>query len=273
MILYTDNDEFCCAWLRELVKQNQIPQGDVLCKSITDIHPDELKPYHSVHFFCGIGGWPLALRLAGWPDDEPVDTGSCPCQPLSEAGDGLGELDPRHLWPQFHRLISQRRPATVFGEQVASEDGLEWLDGVSLDLEELGYAVAACDLPAASVGLNHKRQRIFFSAYADGDGRKGLRLRAQPAREARQGGAYSKMALLAHDPFRSGPGWPQPLVRVLDDGLPGDVELLRGYGNAIAPEAGATFIQAAEAARLDLWARAGGRVGRLNAQVEEDFWG
>lgn len=258
MILYTDHDEFCCAWTRELIRQNQIPHGDVLCKSITDITPDELKPYHSVHFFVGICGWPLALRIAGWPDDEPIDTGSAPCQPLSGAGDMLGAADPRHLWPQFHRLIAQRRTPTVAGEQVASEDGLEWLDGVSLDLEELGYAVAACDLPAASVGLPHKRQRIFWFADSNGDGRKGFRLRAKPARAARQRGAYSKMALLAHDPFRSGPGWPAPLVRVLDDGLPGDVELLRGYGNAICPEVGAAFIEAAEEARCDL-------LGRINA--------
>lgn len=59
------------------------------------------------------------------------------------------------------------------------------------------------------------------------------------------------MALLAHDPFGPGPGWPAPLVRVLDDGLPGDVELLRGYGNAIYPEVGAAFIEAAEEARCD----------------------
>lgn len=252
MILYNDNDPFCCEMLKALVAAGAIPHGDVLCKSITEIQPDELKPYHSCHFFAGFGGWPLALRLAGWPDDEPIDTGSCPCQPLSGAGDGLGELDDRHLWPQWHRLIKERAPATIVGEQVASEDGLEWLDGISLDLEELGHAVIACDLPAASVGYPHKRQRIFWFADSDSDGRKGFRLRAKPAGIARQGGAYSKMALLAHDPFRPGPGWPQPLLRVLDDGVPGAVELLRGYGNAIVPEVGALFIQAAEEARCAL---------------------
>lgn len=255
MNLYTDNDPVCCAWITELIRQKLIPPGDVLCKSISDIQPDELARYTQSHFFAGISGWSRALELAGWPEGESVWTGSCPCQPFSGAGDQLGELDPRHLWPQFHRLIEKRRPATVFGEQVASEDGLEWLDGVSLDLEELGYAVIACDLPAASVGLHHKRQRFFWAAYSNSDGGKGLRLRAKPIGETRQGGAYSQMALLSHDPFRPGPGWPAPLVRVLDDGLPGDVELLRGYGNAIAPEAGAAFILAAEEARLGMSGR------------------
>lgn len=262
MNLYNDNDPFCCEWLRILIKHGLIPPGDVLCKSISEINPDELGKYTSCHFFAGIGGWPLALRLAGWPDDEPIDTGSCPCQPFSSAGKGLGHKDERHLWPEWHRIISVRNPSTIAGEQVASEEGLEWFDGVSLDLEERDYAVCASDLPAASVGLPHKRQRIFWFAHANRDGGKGFRLRAKPARQARQGGAYSKMALLSHDAFRSGPSWPQPLVRVLDDGLPGDVELLRGYGNAICPEVGAAFIEAAEAARCDLL----GRVEHQSAQ-------
>jgi hypothetical protein len=61
---------------------------------------------------------------AGWPDDEPIWTGSCPCQPFSAAGKGGGFADERHLWPAFHWLIEQCRPELVLGEQVASKDGL-----------------------------------------------------------------------------------------------------------------------------------------------------
>ncbi|MDH8228090.1 DNA cytosine methyltransferase, partial [Klebsiella pneumoniae] len=70
--------------------------------------------------FAGIGVWSHSLRLAGWPDDRPVWTGSCPCQPFSPAGKGDGFADERHLWPQFFHLISERRPQHVFGEQVAA---------------------------------------------------------------------------------------------------------------------------------------------------------
>ena len=107
-----------------------------------------------------------ALRLAGWPDDRPVWTGSPPCQPLSGAGRRKGHADKRHLWPAFHRLIAQRRPAIVFGEQVAGGDGLEWLAGVRADLEATGYAVGAANLCAAGVRAPHNRPRLYFAADA-----------------------------------------------------------------------------------------------------------
>jgi DNA (cytosine-5)-methyltransferase 1 len=110
------------------------------------------------------------LRLAGWPDDRAVWTGSCPCQPFSAAGKRGGTDDARHLWPEFYRLIAECRPATVFGEQVASKDGLAWLDIVSTDLEGADYAVGAADLCAAGVGAPHIRQRLYFVGHASSAG-------------------------------------------------------------------------------------------------------
>src|SRR5690606_31846020 len=116
--------------------------------------------YTQYHFFAGIGGWAYALRLAGWPDDWPVWTRSCPCQPYSQAGAIGGDDDPRALWRAWRCLKDQRRPSVVFGEQVASADGRRWLAGVRADLESMGYAVGAADLPAAGVGAPHIRQRL-----------------------------------------------------------------------------------------------------------------
>lgn len=166
-MLYNDNDAKACAWLRELIAAGHLPPGAVDGRSITEIQPHELENHAQCHFFAGIGGWPLALRLAGWPDDRPVWTGSCPCQPFSCAGKRRGTADERHLWPEFFRLIAQCRPPTVFGEQVASCDGREWLAGVFADLEGVGYAVAGADLCAAGVGAPHIRQRLFWVAYAE----------------------------------------------------------------------------------------------------------
>lgn len=167
-VYYNEFDPFAAAWLRELIKVGAVAPGEVDERDIRDVHPNDLRGFIQCHFFAGIGGWSYALRLAGWPDDRPVWTGSCPCQPFSAAGKGGGFADERHLWPAFHHLISQCRPSVVFGEQVASKDGLGWLDLVSADLEGTGYAVGAADLCAAGVGAPHIRQRLYWVADADG---------------------------------------------------------------------------------------------------------
>ncbi len=159
---YNEYDPKAAAWLRELIKQGHIADGVVDERSIEDVTPTELAGFTQCHFFAGIGVWSYALRRAGWADDRPVWTGSCPCQPFSAAGKGAGFDDERHLWPAFHHLISQCRPDVVLGEQVASKDGLAWLDLVCADLEETGYASGAVDLCAAGVGAPHIRQRLWW---------------------------------------------------------------------------------------------------------------
>jgi DNA (cytosine-5)-methyltransferase 1 len=171
---YNENDPRAAAWLRELIKQGAIADGEVDERSIEDIQPADVAGFTQCHFFAGIGGWSYALRLAGWPDDREVWTGSCPCQPFSEAGAKRGTADSRHLWPEFFRLIGECRPSTVFGEQVASKDGLAWLDIVSLNMESANYAIAAADLCAAGVKAPHIRQRLYFVAH---DSSKGLEIR------------------------------------------------------------------------------------------------
>jgi DNA (cytosine-5)-methyltransferase 1 len=158
---YNEHDAYAAQWLRNLITKGLIANGEVDTRSIVDVHPDELRGFTQCHFFAGIGGWSHALRLAGWPDDRPVWTGSCPCQPFSVAGKGLGADDPRHLWPHFHRLIAARRPPVVFGEQVAGAAGYGWLDGVRSDLAGEGYACEAFDIPACAVDAPHIRSRLY----------------------------------------------------------------------------------------------------------------
>jgi len=169
---YNEFDPYAAAWLRNLVAAGLIPAGDVDERSIVDVRGDDLAGYVQCHFFAGIAGWPLALRLAGWPDDRPVWTGSCPCQPFSAAGKRKGTADARHLWPDFFRLIRECSPPVVFGEQVASADGRDWLAGVRADLEDMAYAVGAADLCAAGVSAPHIRQRLWWVADAD-EGQRG----------------------------------------------------------------------------------------------------
>ncbi|MBX3017961.1 MAG: DNA cytosine methyltransferase [Bdellovibrionaceae bacterium] len=161
---YNENDPKAAAWLRELIKNGHIAQGEVDDRDIRDVTPADLAGFTQHHFFAGIGIWSYALRLAGWPDDRPVWTGSCPCQPFSAAGKGAGFADERHLWPAWHWLIQQCRPGVIFGEQVEGRDGLTWLDLVSTDLEATGYACGPVVLPAAGVGAPHARHRLWFVA-------------------------------------------------------------------------------------------------------------
>ena len=161
---YNEFDPFAAKWLRELIKDGLIAPGVVDERSITEVIPSDLSEFTQCHFFAGIGGWSIALRLAGWPDDRPVWTGSPPCQPFSVAGKQTGKSDERHLWPAFFDLIREQAPTTVFGEQVASAIRHGWFDDLQKDLEKQNYASAMAVLPACSVGAPHKRERLWYVA-------------------------------------------------------------------------------------------------------------
>lgn len=165
---YNEIDVQTAAWLKQLIRTGAINHGEVETRSIEVIQPRELERFQQAHFFAGIGVWSYALRSIGWPDDSPVWTGSCPCQPFSGAGRKGGFDDERHLWPDWFKLIKHQRPPVIFGEQVASKDGLTWLDSVCDDLEGAGYTVGAADLCAAGVGAPHIRQRLYFGAVRKG---------------------------------------------------------------------------------------------------------
>jgi DNA (cytosine-5)-methyltransferase 1 len=180
MNYYNEFDPFAAAWLRELIKDKLIPEGEVDERSIIDVDGKDLKGFTQCHFFAGIGGWSYALKLAGWSADRPVWTGSPPCQPFSVAGNKKGQDDERHLWPHFFSLIRECSPPTVFGEQVAAAIRTEWFDDLQADMENQGYATAMAVLPACSVGAPHKRERLFFVADSSSQRQQGSRELRRP---------------------------------------------------------------------------------------------
>ena len=184
-VIYNEIDGFACQWLRNLADADHIASGKINSVPIEKLTSHDVAEFAQFHAFAGIGVWSYALRLAGWPDDKPVWTGSCPCQPFSVAGRGKGTNDKRHLWPAWFRLIDKCRPPTIFGEQVASPAGRAWLAAVQADLETLGYKFAAADLCAAGVGAPHLRQRLFFVADSKGFGIDGTGCNERTARSAR----------------------------------------------------------------------------------------
>lgn len=241
---YNEHDPYCAAWLRNLIAAGHIADGDVDERSIEDVCPRDLRGYTQCHFFAGIGVWSYALRLAGWDDSRPVWTGSCPCQPFSAAGKGGGFADERHLWPAWFHLISQCRPGIVFGEQVANDGGLDWIDLVHADMEGANYAFGEKDLCAASIGAPNIRQRLFWVADAQSEG--GWRGPTLAQRYCAQPGGPSADIRPYAWPDGFGSGSNEPICNVLSPsyGDSGRVGRLRAYGNAINAEAAAAFIRA-----------------------------
>ncbi|MEI6059406.1 MAG: DNA (cytosine-5-)-methyltransferase [Bacteroidota bacterium] len=158
--------------------------------------------------FSGIGGFDLAAEWMGWnnvfhceinpfgqkilkqhfPNSIPyaditktnftihrgtidILTGGFPCQPYSVAGKRKGKEDERHLWPEMLRTIREIYPTYVVGENVPgiiSWDGGLVFNEVQTDLENEGYEVLPFLLPACSKNAPHKRERVWFVAYASG---------------------------------------------------------------------------------------------------------
>ena len=280
---YNEIDPYAAQWLRNLMAAGHIPDGDVDERSITDVQPMDLKGYAQCHFFAGIAGWSHALRLAGWPDDRPVWTGSCPCQPFSVAGKGRGKDDERHLWPHFFRLIRACRPTVVMGEQVAGKAGYGWFDGVRSNLEGESYTSRAVDIPACAVNAPHISLRLYWVATnmgnasrsgLSGDNRRRTRTQftdghasgdmahtnnARPQGHGRPFGEHDtprwqiQNGYCSSNSFWRDAEWltgadgktrrAKPRVRLLAHGVPARVGRLRAYGNAIVPPLAAEVIK------------------------------
>jgi DNA (cytosine-5)-methyltransferase 1 len=276
---YNEWDSFAAEWLKQLIKDGLIPDGEVDSRSIADVRPEDLKGFTQCHFFAGIGGWSRALQLAGWSPDRPVWTGSPPCQSFSTAGSRKGKDDERHLWPVFFDLIRECQPPTVFGEQVAAAIRFGWLDDLQNDFEAEGYASGAFVLPSGSIGAYHKRDRLFFTAKRVADPHNERHeWRSGDGRQAQRGFEHSGSVSLANSlgerpegfcgsgekritehsqirfwedseviycrdgKYRSIPT--EPALFPLAHGISNRVGILRGAGNAIVPQAAAEIIKA-----------------------------
>ena len=272
---FNEHDHEKAEALRVLMREGWIADGVVDERDIRDVVPSELSGFAQCHFFAGIGLWSVAARRAGIPDDFRFWSGSCPCQPFSTAGAGNGAADDRHLWPHWYWLIAQCEPDAVVGEQVASKDGLGWLDLVSADMEGSLYAGGALDLCSAGFGAPNIRQRLYMLWLADPDGcgQSGPWGMGQPG-DPETGGdrqehriiddGWSSGARLVRDPVRgptngfwSGAEWllcrdpdgpklrpVEPGTFCLAPGYPARNGELRAYGDAVNLEVATAFLQA-----------------------------
>jgi len=255
---YNEFDPYAAAWLRNLIIRGLIAPGDVDERSIEDICPDDLRGYTQCHFFAGIGVWSHSLRQAGWSDDRPVWTISCPCQPFSAAGSGDGFADERHLWPAAFHLVSECRPSTCIGEQVQEAIKHGWVDLIQTDLENIGYTFGATGLCAAGAGAPHIRQRLYWVGHTEHTGLEGHPRPNHPVDEPGRveagtsgsdaatgsavGGFWADAEWLD---FRDGKKRPvQPGLSPMAYRTPNHMGRCRAYGNAIVGPLATEFIAA-----------------------------
>ena len=162
--------------------------------------------------FCDIEEYPRQVLQKHWPhvkqykdikeltyerlkadgiNSIDIITGGYPCQPFSVAGRQKGEEDPRHLWPEYFRLVKELRPTWVIGENVSGHIKLG-LDTVIEDLESEDYAVRPFSISASSIGANHQRERIWIIAHLENSRRSQwprAQLREENENETREGNA------------------------------------------------------------------------------------
>jgi DNA (cytosine-5)-methyltransferase 1 len=257
--------------------------------------------------FSGIGGFSLGLERAGfttaafceiepycqavlrkhWPDVPIYDDirsltatalrrdgivvdvicGGFPCQGISAAGLRAGLQDDRSgLWSEYARLIGEIRPLYVIVENV--DDLLHrGLGRVLGDLAEIGYDAEWHCIPAAAVGADNIRDRIWIVAYPDSAGPQipYERWRQQrqeemgqdvAARDANGDGSRSSWRLspgaIGADAraisarlgssLSSAPAFPgldgagSPVLGRGEDGIPNRVDRMHAIGNAVVPQ-------------------------------------
>lgn len=225
--------------------------------------------------FAGIGGFSLAAKWTGWENVFLVEidpwlrnklkmnfkgthiygdikgfkgteykgridvlSGGFPCQPFSFSGQRKGPGDDRYLWPEMLRICREIRPRFVVAENVPGIISLE-LDHVLADLENEGYTCwPPFVIPACAAGADHRRDRVWVVAHADGHGCKSLLPgnKGHGPQKARPS-AQCCPHLVTAEQFES--RFSEPLLLDNKDGLPPAVDVrnaLRASGNAIVPQ-------------------------------------
>ena len=173
------------------------------------------------------------VREVGKHNLKPVDVicGGFPCQDISPAGTKAGIDGTRSgLWSEYARIISELRPryAVVENSSALLSRGMGKVLG---DLAAIGYDSEWEVLSACQFGAPHSRERVFLIAYPDSSFVRTPRKKESKASPAR-------LYQCSPSPPRQMESWwsvqPEPCSVVY--GVPGIVDELRPYGNAVVPQ-------------------------------------
>ncbi len=164
-----------------------------------------------------------------------IFTGGYPCQPFSVAGKGLGEDDPRHLWPYLLEHIRAVNPVRCLWENVAGHIH-RGLEEVIADLEGEGYDTTWGIFSAAEVGARHQRERVLIMADSKSQRVQGLWSSGQQESQAH---VRSVLPMCESErPFQA--DWEtEPRVDRVVDGCPDRVDRIRMLGNGVVPQTAA----------------------------------
>jgi DNA (cytosine-5)-methyltransferase 1 len=215
------------------------------------------------------------IKLVDWADVARPDVlcGGYPCQPFSLAGARKGEEDPRHLWPWVRHALRVLRPRYAIFENVRGHLSLGGPTVIG-EIAALGYDTEWRVVSAASVGANHRRDRVIIVAHTDNARSGASQCHSEPQRSqnvqrwhefsqsrasrcspcmanangeqlgidgapsdlgcSNNGRVYHRTRQTGYD------GWEwwetEPGVGRVANGIPHRVDRLRGLGNAVVPQ-------------------------------------
>lgn len=219
--------------------------------------------------FSGIGGELLAAEWSGWNnvlscekdefkrkwlkhrwpgitsygDIESTDftihkgeldvlSGGDPCQVSSKIGKREGKQGILYLWPQFFRAVRESEPLWVVNENVDGTISNGILDQKIADLESIGYTCwTPLVIPASFAGAWHRRDRVWLVAYST---ERRLERRECGTTQGQRKTEIGPITALVEN--QNGIIRPRSEFLTCDDGIPGWVDEIQGYGNAIVPQ-------------------------------------
>lgn len=233
---YNDVDHFCCEVLRRNIARGNLSRGLVDERDIREVQAADLVEYTHVHLFAGVGGFPLGLSRARFPQHVRIITGGFPCQDVSQVNPrGKGITGERSgLWREMFRLVRDLRPDYVCVENVR-QLLTRGLDTILADFSSIGYDAEWSLVSACSMGAPHVRQRMFIVAYPMREGRAPI----WDGLSAWQNNSISPSGA----EVRERSYWKiEPAIRRLADGLSDRLarvnrhQGVKAYGNSLVPQ-------------------------------------
>jgi DNA (cytosine-5)-methyltransferase 1 len=209
--------------------------------------------------FCEFDPHARAILKKHWPDipihedvreldgneyrgSVDVVCGGFPCQDLSTAGVGKGFSGERSsLYTEMLRIISQCLPRYSIFENVTgllTGDRGRWFAKFLYDLASVGYDAEWHCIRACSVGLDHRRDRVWIVAYPEGSRRESIFIKSELFQEAREysaGFASGNRTFNCPHTGRILRETKSGLDRVAD-GISRRVDRIKRIGNAVVPD-------------------------------------